>query len=63
MNITPKATENQDKLSSSPKSENMITPDNDKTFNRLKELQTLLKKESALKELCKYHKILIFYSY
>jgi hypothetical protein len=25
----------------------------DKTFNRLKELQTLLKKESALKELCK----------
>ena len=63
MNITPKETENQDKLSSSPKQENMITPDNDKTFNRLKELQTLLKKESALKELCKYHKILIFYSY
>ena len=57
MNITPKETENQDKLSSSPKQENMITPDNDKTFNRLKELQTLLKKESALKELCKYHKI------
>jgi hypothetical protein len=25
----------------------------DKTFNRLKELQDLLKKESALKELCK----------
>ena len=25
----------------------------DKTFNRLKELQLLLKKESALKELCK----------
>jgi hypothetical protein len=25
----------------------------DKTFNRLKELQNLLKKESALKELCK----------
>ena len=24
----------------------------DKTFNKLKELQTLLKKESALKELC-----------
>ena len=24
-----------------------------KTFNRLKELQTLLKKEAALKELCK----------
>ena len=26
----------------------------DKTFNKLKELQLLLKKESALKELCKY---------
>ena len=26
----------------------------DKTFNRLKELQLLLKKESALKELCKF---------
>ena len=26
--------------------------DDDKTFNRLKELQTLIKKESALKELC-----------
>ena len=25
----------------------------DSTFNRLRELQTLLKKESALKELCK----------
>ena len=28
-------------------------PDIGKTFNRLKELQYLLKKESALKELCK----------
>ena len=28
------------------------TPDEDKTFNRMKELQALLKKESALKELC-----------
>ena len=28
----------------------------DKTFNRLKELQDLLKKESALKELCKQKK-------
>ncbi len=27
--------------------------DNDKSFDRLKELQTLLKKESSLKELCK----------
>ena len=27
--------------------------DDDKTFNKLKELQTLIKKESALKELCK----------
>ncbi len=32
--------------------ENNIIHD-DKTFNRLKELQTLIKKESALKELCK----------
>ena len=27
--------------------------DKDKTFNRLKEIQTLLKKESSLNELCK----------
>ena len=27
--------------------------DKDKTFNRLKELQELIKKESALNELCK----------
>ena len=27
--------------------------DIDKTFNKLKDLQSLLKKESALKELCK----------
>ena len=26
---------------------------NDKTFNKLKELQYLLRKESSLKELCK----------
>ena len=26
---------------------------NEKTFNRLRHLQTLIKKESALKELCK----------
>ena len=31
----------------------------DKTFNRLKELQSLLKKESALKELCKKTKLKI----
>ena len=33
-----------------------ITPldtSDDKTFNKLKELQALIKKESALKELCK----------
>ncbi len=29
-----------------------ISSDIDKTFNRLKDLQTLIKKESALKELC-----------
>ena len=33
--------------------ENSSINDNDKTFNRLKELQKLIKKESALKELCK----------
>lgn len=27
--------------------------DKDKTFNRLKEIQSLLKKESSLNELCK----------
>ena len=35
------------------KKENQQNQQNDKTFNRLKELQDLLKKESALKELCK----------
>ncbi len=29
------------------------TIDKDKTFNKLKEIQALLKKESALNELCK----------
>ena len=33
------------------------TPDS--TFDRLRELQVLLKKESALKELCKKKKLLI----
>jgi hypothetical protein len=32
--------------------------DKDKTFNKLKEIQALLKKESSLNELCKF--ILIF---
>jgi hypothetical protein len=36
----------QGETSSTPK-------DVDKTFNSIKELQTLIKKESALKELCK----------
>ena len=45
------------------RTDNLETPDienteannnqNDKTFNRLRDLQSLLKKESALKELCK----------
>ena len=30
-----------------------ISSDIDKTFNRLKEIQGLLKKESSLNELCK----------
>ena len=33
--------------------EEQIPPNNDKTFNKIKDLQTLLKKESSLKELCK----------
>lgn len=37
-----------------PKEENSgQTIDKDKTFNKLKEIQALLKKESALNELCK----------
>ena len=39
-----------------PETPNIInnqSTNTDKTFNRLKELQILLKKESALKELCK----------
>jgi len=38
-----------------------LTPEpiNDKTFNRLKELQKLIKKEYALKELCKQKNIII----
>ena len=30
--------------------------DNEKLFNRLQNLQTLIKKESSLKELCKIYK-------
>ena len=46
-----------------PSIENMEATNNqnDKTFNRLRDLQTLLKKESALKELCKKkYKIIYF---
>lgn len=32
-----------------------ISSDIDKTFNRLKGLQTLIKTESSLKELCMYY--------
>ena len=40
--------------------------DKDKTFNRLKEIQNLLKKESSLNELCKKNNQFIskiYYSY
>ena len=40
--------------------------DKDKTFNRLKEIQNLLKKESSLNELCKQNNQFIspiYYSY
>ena len=33
---------------------------NDKTFNKLREIQSLIKKESALRELCK--KIIFLYN-
>ena len=33
--------------------------DKDKTFNRLREIQNLLKKESSLNELCKYNNQII----
>ena len=36
-----------------PEQETKINIDKDKTFNKLKQLQELIKKESALKELCK----------
>jgi hypothetical protein len=36
---------------------------NEKTFNRLRDLQTLIKKESALKELCKKIYKIIKYKY
>lgn len=37
-------------------------PNNYKTFNRIKELQVLIKRESALKELCKniLYKVFVF---
>ena len=44
--------------------QNLSSHSNDKTFNRLRDLQSLIKKESALKELCKKINIkyfLIFY--
>ena len=37
----------------SEKSLDLINYSNDKTFNKLRDLQSLIKKESALKELCK----------
>ena len=33
-----------------------IKKENTKLFNRLQKLQTLIKKQSSLKELCKNHK-------
>ena len=37
--------------------------DKDKTFNRLREIQNLLKKESSLNELCKYNNQIISKNY
>ena len=40
---------------------NLNANSNNITFNRLRDLQSLIKKESALKELCK--KIILFFFY
>lgn len=40
----------------------IVSSQNDKTFNRLRDLQFLIKKESALKELCKKISINIIFS-
>ena len=41
--------------------QNLRSHSNDKTFNRLRDLQSLIKKESALKELCKKINIKYFF--
>jgi hypothetical protein len=41
------------KVKSDKRAEKSHDQINDRTFNRLKELQIVIKKESALKELCK----------
>ena len=38
-----------------------IINDSEKLFNRLQNFQTLIKKESSLKELCKNYKKFIFF--
>lgn len=43
-----KTTKNNNNITSTPDNEN-----NDYTFNKLREIQLLIKKESGLKELCK----------
>lgn len=44
--------------------ENEISINKNKTFNKLRKLQKLIKKEAALKELCKkYNKFYYIYSY
>ena len=59
---------NIDENNDSSKKNNKIIEINefDKTFNKLRDLQSLIKKESALKQLCKkkyiniYNKIIIY---
>ena len=43
----------EDPILNEKSKEKPTSSDSDKTFNKLKGLQILLKKESALKELCK----------
>ena len=42
-----------EKVEDTKASEPEMIVDKDKTFNKLKEIQSLLKKESSLNELCK----------
>jgi DNA replicative helicase MCM subunit Mcm2 (Cdc46/Mcm family) len=58
-NISEKMNKIKDRISNKKEIE-IESTEVDKTFNKLKSLQDLLKKESALKELCKKKKFNIY---